>query len=773
MFFLLQLVVSRDFYVCIHSFGGKDSECRNWTSTSTSNSFFFENHSDMSILDLQSSDRIFIGIGKVPDLSIDLSTFESTITDLSVVITGTEINNTITFDFKVEQFDNLKSLVFTDLKIKPFTKSMIHTTSTTKQYSLTFENCEFLDGYIFESDIFKPLSGLPFGDVTVVEYRENWEGSSSVTPLLENFLFIDESIIGYPIETKTQDQYSYMLDSKRAIKDHSYNTQNSIQFYYNNLMGNLTLITDYFQNPSFIVNSPFEFPQRGFLYKAPVTSVNFSGGWNNNSHVGFDGIQVVLTTGNSLKVYTNVYDLTIPAGFRLDYGNSAALTGPFNINIESAESAVVFTAPWNVTCKTELTLNQKLSNLTIQNALLLHQDSAIVSNLMINVNEVAINYNLNYVFPGENNLFVNNIIKVLPNVKLTLDRKINFLENSASIDLVWDSTIGFPYLYISNSDISSSLPIIYLVDNETEEQIENANVTYANILGVPQKLICGTNIKELDRTGFNFKSHNPSFQEFGVWSFYWEKGNNGDNCLFVNMTELPHNPIIPIPTPTKNPAEVDQKVMIAMIVTFIFMIISAILGYFTKYLPSNRYDRAKELAAKHKKTFEKETESDQTENTKMINESDLSFHDSSFVPNLDSSDDDSQSSSSSVKSAYHEFRTKSRPFLAPPPEIQLKKLEPAKSVPKVRIKNEPNTSRVQQLRPAYSKKPLIPLPTMPVLKDLGQNKIIRKEQNDEVQTPLLDNFEGEKEIELSFDSFDTDEDTDENNDDAKIDTNKK
>ncbi|OHS98276.1 hypothetical protein TRFO_35342 [Tritrichomonas foetus] len=609
------LIKSKDFYICIYAPGNQYDDCGDWPPNGAPIDLLLENKTDFSSLLLHAGDYVYLGVGNVPNLPIDLGTLTTSSHVINMIINTTNPdNNTIMFDFQVSQFDDLSALTFNSLQLKPYNRSIVHTTSTTHSYVLIFNNCNFLDGYTFESDIFRPLQSFRFSDVTIVEKYDIWQGSIHHTPVLENFLFSENTTLVYPTKNRTD--------------------ATDITFTHSKMTGEVTLITDYFEHPNFILKSPFDEPDFGFIYIAPVKEVTFSGGWGENTTLG-EGIRILMTKGNFLTIICGERDFILPL--------SAQMQNPsdqFNVIVKGVEERIELSPMWNISCPSIFTRNDKSKELYIYQMRFLTPQACVyradITKKKFFVNDVIIKDNITYYFPGKNDFYLRRNFIVRPNTIVYVDGKINFDKNTAVMELVWDSHLGWPYVEVLQPEFGTSktFPKIALSDYEPIERIADANNTYADIIGVPHKLVCGNGMLPFEKSKFMFMSLNPSFLDNGVWDYYWETNNEtGYTCLVVNMTDFPEVPIIPVPTQSKDPAAVDRNAMIGMIVTFVFLFIAAILGYFSKYLPSNRRDRAKELAEK-RGSIEPETDSDQTDATKAMSESELSFRDLNFDPDL-------------------------------------------------------------------------------------------------------------------------------------------
>lgn len=290
-------------------------------------------------------------------------------------------------------------------------------------------------------------------------------------------------------------------------------------------------------------------------------------------------------------------------------------------------------------------------NLCNETSIIYRED---VKNKMFQVNELSIMDNLTYTYPGENDINIAGDFIIRPGVNLTVDSKMRFDKNKAVLKIFWDTKSGFPFINITNPMIikSKGIPSIVFTDEEPISNIANASETYADIISEPIKIMCGKNISDFNETKFSFLSPNPSFSEDGVWEFF-VAGDDIENenkslckCIYVNMTDLPEVPIIPVPTATKDPAAVNKKAMISMIVIFSFLLISGILGFFTRYLKQNRRDREKEKQDELEKLknerdlSDSSSKFDDSEVTQKMSESDLSDRALSFEHDLSIGSDD-------------------------------------------------------------------------------------------------------------------------------------
>lgn len=643
--------------VCISGNETDHNDCDSWPPLNSSgiNKILF-NSSDFSLIkdNLEPNEYVFIGVGNVPDLPIDLSTLitvanVSDNVNLNINVTQPEVNDIVTFDFEVAQFDDLQSLTFYNLKLKPFNTTMIHTTSTVHTYTLVFNDVIFLSGYVFDSDIFKPLSQFDFYDVTIIELKERWIAGKH-TPVFSNFYFCSE--------------YTQVYNESDRESD--------ILFYHKQFMGKIDVVTEFMDHINFKLNSTEDLPTLGFKIYSSVNNVTFSGGWNENITLKNEGIQIVYDGTKTIYINCNEDDTDLPIGF--SYGKHDLYYSRSNTNsipsgkksprhvIVNSPSDVTFTVPWNITEETTFAHTDKSGSIFFEHMRFCNESSLVyrtdVKNKRFQVNELSIMDNLTFTFPGKNDININGNFNVRPGVSLTIDSKIRFDKNTAFLKIIWNMKSGFPTIKIADYSLvtAKGIPNIIFSDEEPIENIANANETYEDILCSPVKIMCGLEMIPIDNSKISFISDNPSFSENGVWEYFWALDNDGeptgtDNktqemCFWVNMTELPEVPIIPVPTASKDPAAVNRNAMIGMIVTFFALFVSAILGFFSKFLKQNKRDREKEKQdelekeLREKELEETESNFDDSDITAGMDESELSDRYMSFEQDLSLNSDD-------------------------------------------------------------------------------------------------------------------------------------
>lgn len=646
MFYFLFLL-TEVIHVCISQYEPSQTDCTEWLPPEIKLDYLF-NNSNFQSIPISSREQILIGVGNVPDLPIDLSTLATTQgisdnIDLVINVTDPKVNDIVTFDFDVYQFDDLNSLTFNELQLKPFNTSKVHTTSTNHKYELIFNHVIFLDGYIFESDIFKPLSRFQFGDVTVVEPKERWATDGYLhIPFFTSFYFTTDTFTAY------NNNYTYYRDYYQQYGQTLQDEDLYMTLSNDKFVGKLLFYTDYTAGPIYFTlkNCSMQ-PTVGFTLYTPSNIYDFSGGWGDNITLNNDGFRcypkdVDYAIINATNISTCYEDTVLPISV-----NFNSTFGQTTVDIFACADSITLNSVWDIHCPTSFNLNNNSKTLQIQSLTFFNSSSAAVrtdfANKKFLISDVTINDNVTYTLPGQTNAIFIGVLLVRPGANLILSDAFKFDKNLASLRLMWDSVSGFPLLTIEKPELltSKQIPIIYFVDNEPLEKISDANNTYEHMYQVPMKLICGIGIENLDMSRFFFQSPNPSFQENGVWKYFWAKNEEtNENCLYMNMTKFPEIPFIPPPTPTKDPAAVSKNAMYGMIATFAFLFVSAVLGYFSRFLPQNVKDRERERMQKEQK--ETDDGSEMSEATKLLMESDISDHASSFIQNLSEYSDDNE-----------------------------------------------------------------------------------------------------------------------------------
>lgn len=663
---LFIFIIASKINICISQDSSPQEDCQNWLPSGQSPNYILPYSTNFSGISISPGDSIVLGIGNTPNLEIDLSSLydilgPSQYVDLSIQLASPEKNNVVSFDLEEDKYKNLNSLEFNELNLKPYNSSIVHSlASINHACSIAFNYVTFLSGYAFDSENLKSMCIFTYYDISIVELKERRQNNNvGFITAFRTFRFLTDKV--------------YSNDGTNDI----------LTFENTSFLGTITVVSDYIGDTiDFVLASTDELPRLGFIIYSSANSFRFSGGWHENITLDNHGIQIVYNGSDTIHILSNIMraceeNTHLPIAVKFDtntpyVSQSNGQTPPSirKIDIDSCIQDLTITAPWNITGETQFTRNSKTNSITFEHLIYSTGSAAVyrtdVSNKVFFVERLTINDNLTLTYPGNTDINIIGDFEVRPGSNLTINSKLRFDKNRAIFKIYWDMISGFPTINILDPAIitSKGLPTIVFTDEEPLSNIGNAANVYGDVVGAPIKILCGLGISEIDRSKFRFDSPNPSFSENGVWRYFWALDNNGeptgtDNttqnlCLWVNMTDFPEIPIIPLPTASKDPAAVNRKAMIAMIVIFVFLFVSGVLGYFTKFLKQNRRDREKEKQEELDKLQNEKGISDEDSNfndsevTQQMSESDLSDHAVSFVHDLEIGSDDDFSASSAI-----------------------------------------------------------------------------------------------------------------------------
>lgn len=579
----LRYASSAPAYVCIHS--GDPSECASWNYTE---SVIKITDSNFEMVTFNPTCReMFLGIGNVPDLLINLTTAHFSTLDQypKVYISNSStINNVITFDFESKQNNLFSTISFDFLNLKPSTyaieNKIVHTTASRNGIQIPITNGRLLDGYRFDWNIYLSWSqSVLVGDLYLMDLTKVDPTSPS-----------DIMNLNYAV-------FSYFIFSSDGFDAHNgkYWDQPAyipLDFHDPLLLGGVYLYTSAYNYFTFDIRADAK-PTHGFnITSEGANLLEWKGNWTSEIHFNNNGVNIFTNQTDIDVIVPNIKDCNIPMSIQsMDRQNMSIIV--------DTSVPITFRATWDV--YDYITIGLKNNNQT-------EIPKIVVDRVVFHTPDAFVQYNfMKYEPSNAKKSFAINILEIAPRVNYVFNTKLygsiweklvagpatNITYNEqkkplyysqAVLEFLWDPIIGFPYVQVDVSNFS--LDMVF-TDNESIENIENANETYQDIFGIPQKILCGIGLGRVSRRLFTFKSPNPCFQERGVWKVIWSFDGNGSDpdkdpyCLWVNMTEWPYIPPPIIPTPTLDPAAINRNSMIVAIMILVILIIAAIGGCFT------------------------------------------------------------------------------------------------------------------------------------------------------------------------------------------------
>lgn len=577
-------------YVCIHS--GDSTECDNWPNIDPPPAVTKITDSNFDFVTFDANcQEMYVGVGNVPDLLLSFSdsTFTPNIFPSVFVSNATAINNVVTYDFMLGENNKFQSINFQNVSLKPSQQAidtkMNHSTGNTngqiQGFQIDIKNGRLLNGYRFEwNNYFAWTVSMPVGDLYLMDFNE-------ITPHIGSWI----------------PQQKFATFSNFLFKTGEFDARNGENYLNPNyvpldlhdplLLGGLFLYTEAYNYFTFELDKDAN-PTHGFNITSSIGNLyEWKGNWSENITLSHNGVSAYTNQTEIKVVIPEIYNYSIPFSIqqmeRKNMSVTVAMTKP-----------MTFESTWDV--YDYITIGLENNDQT-------EIPKIVINRVVFHTPDAFVQYKFDKYEPSNaKKSFAINILEIAPKVKYAFKTKLygsiweklvaspgtNITYNEqkkplyysqAVLEFVWDTVIGFPYVQVDVSNFS--LDMVF-TDNEPIENIENANETYQDIYGVPQKILCGIGLGRVSRRLFTFKSKNPCFQERGVWKVIWSFDGNGSDpdkdpyCLWVNMTEWPFIPPPIIPTPTPDPAAINKNSMIVAIVILIVLIFGAIGGCLTK-----------------------------------------------------------------------------------------------------------------------------------------------------------------------------------------------